>query len=62
MQVIAAHDASTPLFMYLAFQGVHAPREAPTHYWWPYNNTIQDLDRRIFAGMLSAVDEGEECR
>jgi hypothetical protein len=37
---------------------VHEPRQAPTHYITPYDATIADTDRRIFAGMLSAVDEG----
>lgn len=33
VDVIENHDASTPLFMYLAWQGVHAPRQAPVSYW-----------------------------
>ena len=47
-----------PLFMYLAFQGVHAPGEAPQSYIDAYNTTIEDPKRRTFAGMLSCVDEG----
>ena len=57
--IIAAHaPADAPLFLYLAFQGVHEPRQAPAHYIDPYNDTIADPGRRAFAGMLAAVDEG----
>ena len=41
-----------------AFQGVHSPRQAPESYVAPYNRTIKDPARRVFAGMVSAVDEG----
>eukprot|EP00929_Paragymnodinium_shiwhaense_P079975 TRINITY_DN41695_c0_g1_i1.p1 TRINITY_DN41695_c0_g1~~TRINITY_DN41695_c0_g1_i1.p1 ORF type:complete len:519 (+),score=79.06 TRINITY_DN41695_c0_g1_i1:75-1631(+) len=58
VDIIEAHDASTPFFMYLAYQGVHAPREAPDHYVKPYSQTIRDKGRRVFAGMVSALDEG----
>ena len=33
VDVINTHDVSQPLFMYLAWQGVHAPQEAPVSYW-----------------------------
>lgn len=59
--IIATHKeqhSDKGLFLYLAYQGVHEPRQAPVHYIYPYNNTIQDQGRRAFAGMLSAVDEG----
>lgn len=72
VDVIDAHDANDPMFMYLAYQGsaqlftspliiegVHEPREAPVSYWGQYNDTIKDMGRRVFAGMLSAVDEGD---
>lgn len=55
---IAAHDPATPLFLYVAFQAVHAPDQVPQSYIDPYNATIADAKRRIFAGMLSALDEG----
>lgn len=44
--------------MYMAYQGVHGPRQAPEHYWGRYNSTIENMNRRIFAGMVTAVDEG----
>ncbi len=59
VRVVGAHDASKqPLFLYLAFQGVHAPAQVPARYRDAYNSTISDPKRRTFAGMLSAVDEG----
>ena len=35
----------------VAFQAVHAPREAPDSYVDPYNGIIEDTDRKIFAGV-----------
>jgi arylsulfatase A-like enzyme len=57
VDLIASHDASTPLFLYLAFQAVHSPDQVPQSYIDPYNATIADPKRRTFAGMLSALDE-----
>eukprot|EP00039_Didymoeca_costata_P006290 m.88955 g.88955 ORF g.88955 m.88955 type:complete len:535 (-) comp13198_c0_seq2:42-1646(-) len=56
--IIEAHPAATPLFMYLAYQGVHAPRQAPQSYVQPYVNKIADKGRQTFAGMIAALDEG----
>ena len=59
MRIVGEHDPSKqPLFLYLAYQGVHAPALVPAHYADAYNKTISDRKRRTFAGMLSAVDEG----
>jgi len=58
VRVIQSHDTKDPLFLYLAYQGVHAPADVPQSYVDPYNETIKDPKRRTFAGMLSAVDEG----
>ena len=59
VRIVGEHDPSKqPLFLYLAYQGVHAPALVPAHYADAYNKTIPDRKRRTFAGMLSAVDEG----
>jgi arylsulfatase B len=57
IKIIASHDHSSPLFLYLAFQAVHSPDQVPVSYIDPYNATIPDLKRRTFAGMLSCLDE-----
>jgi len=56
-RVIGTHNASEPLFLYVAFQAVHAPDEAPDAYVRPYKRSIRTAKRRIYAGMLSALDE-----
>lgn len=58
VQVIKAHDTSKPLFLYLAFQAVHAPAQVPASYITPYTDIIPEKKRRTFAGMLSCMDEG----
>lgn len=70
----ATHPPAAPFFLYLAYNAVHSanyehPLQAPPHYVQPFLNTIQCdglagtllqrcEDRRVFAGMLSAVDQG----
>ena len=60
VSTIAAHPdpAATPLFLYLAYQGVHEPRQCPPSYYLPKYASIQDKGRQEFAGMLTALDEG----
>eukprot|EP01147_Barroeca_monosierra_P006134 gene6134-7392_t len=58
VNIIRKHNVSQPLFLYLAYQAVHAPAEAPDQYIEPYADLIPDMQRRIFAGMLSCLDEG----
>eukprot|EP01052_Picozoa_sp_SAG31_P032526 SAG31_NODE_3576_length_4107_cov_4.203593_2_plen_164_part_00 len=54
--LIENHSYATgPLFLYLAFQAVHAPTQVPTQYVTPYN--FDHAPRNIFAGMLSCLDE-----
>ena len=59
VRIIDDHDTSSPLFLYLAYQGVHSPAQVPESYIKPYERTISNPFRRTFAGMLSAVDEGK---
>ena len=58
------NDAASSLFLYLAYQAIHSPDEAPESYKWRFNKTIPDTPdgvgqhRRIVAGMVAALDEG----
>jgi arylsulfatase A-like enzyme len=53
---ISAHDAKTPLFMYLAFTAPHAPYQAPKDYVDRYKN-IEDPTRRAYAAMITCMDD-----
>ena len=46
-----------PLFVYLAYQAVHAPLQAPADYI-ARCPTVKEPRRRILCGMMTAVDEG----
>ncbi len=54
-RLIRQHDKARPLFLYLAFNAVHAPHQAPPKYVEPYRRL--DEPRRIYAGMVAAMDE-----
>ena len=58
VEVVAAATATVPLFVYLAWQAMHVPLEAPPGCITPYLDTIADLDRRLVAGMVSCMDAG----
>ena len=45
-----------PVFMYMAFQSVHFPLQAPQSYIDMYSH-IQDKNRRIYSGMVTAMDD-----
>lgn len=53
-RLIREKPADKPLFLYVPFNGVHAPHQVPESYLAPY----PDLTgvRRTMAGMVSAVD------
>ncbi len=48
---------SQPFFLYLAFNAVHTPMEATDKYMARFAH-IQDKQRRTYAAMLSAMDDG----
>jgi arylsulfatase A-like enzyme len=53
--VIEKHAPSKPLFLYVPFNGVHSPFQAPDQYTKAYPNL--EGNRKKLAGMLAAVDE-----
>ena len=59
VQIVETHDTSKPLFVYLAFQAVHAPDEVPSRYIDGTScRSIKTKKRQTFCGMLNAADEG----
>ncbi|KAL9958325.1 hypothetical protein ACROYT_G035327 [Oculina patagonica] len=54
--VISSHNASSPLFLYLPFQNVHGPTQAPEEYINKYH-FIDNTRRREYAAMVDIVDE-----
>ena len=49
--------AGEPFFLYLPFNAPHCPMQSPPKYMEAFQG-IGDIHRRIFAGMMSAMDEG----
>ena len=54
-RIIAEHNPGKPLFLYVPFNAVHSPHQVPERYMEPYQHLTGD--RRIYAGMLAAMDE-----
>lgn len=48
--------AGEPFFLYLPFNAPHCPMQVPPKYMEPFRQ-IGDIHRRIFAGMVYAMDE-----
>ena len=56
VRLIEAHDPSTPLYLYLAFNAPHTPYQAPQEYIDRYKD-ITDPTRRVYAGMIACLDD-----
>jgi arylsulfatase A-like enzyme len=56
VKLIEQHNPATPLFLYLAFNAVHTPYQAPQEYLTQYN-TIEDPSRRAYAASATAMDD-----
>ena len=54
-RIINRQPKDKPLFLYVPFNGVHGPFQAPETYLKPYPNLKNN--RQKLAGMLAAVDE-----
>lgn len=54
-RLIAEKDKAKPFFLYVPFNGVHAPLQVPESYLQPYG--ALKGPRQKLAGMLAAVDE-----
>lgn len=57
--IILSHNATAPLFLYLPFQNVHGPMQAPQEYVDKYQ-FINNERRRHYAAMVDIVDEAIE--
>ena len=65
-RLIQQHDVSSPLFLYLPFQSVHGPWEAPAAEIAKYQQPgtphyIADTKRQIYGGMLSSLSDSVCC-
>ena len=54
--IVKSHDPAQPLFLYIAFQNVHDPVQAPQQYIDKYKFIKNNL-RRTYAGMVAILDE-----
>jgi arylsulfatase A-like enzyme len=52
---VTERDKTKPLFLYVAFNGVHSPHQVPADYEKPYEH--RKGAARTYAGMVAAVDE-----
>ena len=55
--IVRNHDASQPLFLYLAFLNCHAPNQAPKSYRDRFPHLTAGGSRRCYAGMMAAMDD-----
>lgn len=56
VKLIEGHDPAVPLFLYLAFNAVHTPYQAPQDYLDRYKD-IADPSRQAYAASATAMDD-----
>ena len=56
VRLIAAHDPSKPLFLYVPFNAPHTPLQAPEEYLSRYEH-IENKKRRAYAAMVHCLDD-----
>ena len=56
VRLIAQHNVSGPLFLYVPFNAVHSPFQAPQPYIDMYQH-ITNKRRRIYAAMVTCMDD-----
>ena len=56
VRLIEQHDTSHPLFLYVPFNAVHSPFQAPQDYIDMYKH-IENKRRRLYAAMLTCMDD-----
>ncbi|HEY8991952.1 MAG TPA: arylsulfatase [Luteolibacter sp.] len=56
VKYIRAQQPGKPFYLYLAFNAPHTPYQAPEEYVARFKD-IQDPTRRIYAGMISCLDD-----
>ncbi|KAG8592980.1 hypothetical protein GDO81_000684 [Engystomops pustulosus] len=56
LNILASHNPKKPLFLYIAYQAVHSPLQAPVNYVENYTS-ITNVNRRRYAAMLLCLDE-----
>ncbi|XP_073496043.1 arylsulfatase J [Phyllobates terribilis] len=54
--ILASQNPKKPLFLYIAYQAVHSPLQAPGNYLENYKS-ITNVNRRRYAAMLSCLDD-----
>ncbi|KAG9480254.1 hypothetical protein GDO78_011976 [Eleutherodactylus coqui] len=54
--ILASHNPKKPIFLYIAYQAVHSPLQAPGNYLENYKS-ITNVNRRRYAAMLSCLDD-----
>lgn len=56
VRLIAQHDVSRPLFLYVPFNAPHSPFQAPQSYLDMYKH-IEKRNKRAFAAMVTCMDD-----